>query len=103
MRGAGSPKVRTASSTTTSSAPKFLFPRTEGVTGYHDITPRMGAAYDVFGNGRTSLKVNVSKYLQAANNDAQYTDRQPGGDLPADHQPLAGPTRDGNSRRSTAI
>jgi hypothetical protein len=52
---------------------KFLFPESKGVTGYNDITPRMGAAYDVFGNGRTSLKVNVSKYLQAANNDAQYT------------------------------
>jgi len=51
----------------------FLFPETKGVTGYHDITPRMGAAYDVFGNGKTSLKANVSKYLQAANNDAQYT------------------------------
>jgi len=52
---------------------KFLFDEQDGVTGYHDITPRMGAAYDVFGNGKTSLKVNVSKYLQAANNDAQYT------------------------------
>ena len=51
----------------------YLFPRTDGVTGYHDVTPRMGAAMDVFGNGRTSLKVNISKYLQAANNDAQYT------------------------------
>ena len=45
---------------------KFLFPRTDGVTGYHDITPRMGAAIDVFGNGKTSVKLNVSKYLQAA-------------------------------------
>ena len=27
----------------------------------------------MFGNGKTSLKVNLSKYLQAANNDAQYT------------------------------
>jgi len=55
----------------------FLFPRTDGVTGYHDITPRMGAAIDVFGNGKTALKVNVSKYLQAANNDAQYTISNP--------------------------
>jgi len=55
----------------------YLFPRTDGVTGYHDITPRMGAAYDVFGNGKTSVKTNFSKYLQAANNDAQYVISNP--------------------------
>jgi hypothetical protein len=56
---------------------RFIFPEAKGVTGYHDITPRMGAAYDLFGNGKTSLKVNFSKYLQAANNDAQYTIANP--------------------------
>jgi Carboxypeptidase regulatory-like domain len=56
---------------------RFLFPELKGVTGYNDITPRMGVAYDLFGNGKTSLKVNVSKYLQAANNDAQYTIANP--------------------------
>jgi hypothetical protein len=56
---------------------KFLFPEKDGVTGYHDITPRMGAAYDLFGNGKTSVKANFSKYLQAANNDAQYTIANP--------------------------
>ena len=56
---------------------KYLFPEQDGVTGYHDITPRMGAAYDLFGNGKTSIKGNVSKYLQAANNDAQYTIANP--------------------------
>ncbi len=42
------------------------FAKADGVTGYHDITPRMGAAYDLFGNGKTSLKVNLGKYLQGA-------------------------------------
>jgi hypothetical protein len=56
---------------------QFLFPELDGVTGYHDITPRMGAAYDLFGNGKTSIKGNFSKYLQAANNDAQYTIANP--------------------------
>jgi len=46
--------------------PGASFPRTDGVTGYNDITPRVGAAYDLFGNGKTALKVNLGKYLQGA-------------------------------------
>jgi hypothetical protein len=46
--------------------PGATFPEQDGVTGYHDITPRLGAAYDVFGDGRTALKVNLGKYLQGA-------------------------------------
>ena len=37
---------------------------TEGVH-WTDVTPRIGAAYDLFGNGKTAVKVNVGKYMQA--------------------------------------
>jgi hypothetical protein len=52
--------------------PAFTLPEAKGVTGYHDIAPRMGLAYDVFGNGKTAVKVNLSKYFQSAANDGVY-------------------------------
>ena len=55
------------------------FPRTEGVPGFNDITPRVGVAYDLFGTGKTSLKVNIGKYLQSANNQDRYTLMNPAG------------------------
>jgi hypothetical protein len=53
------------------------FNRTDSVTGYHDITPRVGAAYDLFGNGRTAIKVNAGKYLAAAVADGIYSSNSP--------------------------
>jgi hypothetical protein len=44
------------------------YPHTTGVEGYHDLWPRGGVAYDVFGTGRTALKVNFGRYLEAAQN-----------------------------------
>ena len=31
---------------------------------WHDVTPRLGATYDLFGNGKTALKVTLNKYLE---------------------------------------
>ena len=42
----------------------IVFPATKGVDGYKDITPRLGVAYDVFGNGKTAFKANIGKYLE---------------------------------------
>jgi hypothetical protein len=42
-----------------------VFPAQAG-TSYNDITPRVGVAYDVFGNGKTSVKINAGRYLAAA-------------------------------------
>jgi hypothetical protein len=55
----------------------ITFDRTEGVTGYHDLTPRLNAAYDLFGNGKTAIKVNLGKYLEAATNDSIFDDNNP--------------------------
>ena len=40
----------------------FTLPGGDGVS-WNDLTPRLGMAYDVGGNGRTALKVTLNKYL----------------------------------------
>jgi hypothetical protein len=39
----------------------LVFPKTEGAR-FHDISPRTGLAVDLFGNGKTALKVSSGKY-----------------------------------------
>ena len=51
--------------------------QTVSVRGYNDITPRFGIAYDVFGNGRTALKIQGGKYLEAATGDVIYSSNNP--------------------------
>jgi hypothetical protein len=58
-------------------ATPYSFERTAGVDAFNDITPRMGVAYDVFGNGKTAVKFNLGHYLDAATNDSEYTSNSP--------------------------
>ena len=53
------------------------FEKTVSVRGYNDITPRFGVAYDVFGTGKTAIKVNGGKYLEAATSDSIYSANNP--------------------------
>jgi len=39
------------------------FPETDNLS-WKDVTPKLGAIYDLFGNGRTALKVTLNKYLE---------------------------------------
>jgi hypothetical protein len=55
-------------------APEEIFFPSRSTPGYEwkDLTPRFGLAYDVFGNGKTALRFNIGKYLEAitaSNND----------------------------------
>jgi hypothetical protein len=52
---------------------EIFFPsRSTAGYGWKDLTPRIGVAYDLFGNGKTALKFNMGKYVEAitaSNND----------------------------------
>jgi hypothetical protein len=49
------------------------FPKTD-MANWKDVVPRMGASYDVFGNGRTALKVSLNKYVTAQGLQGTYGD-----------------------------
>ncbi len=42
--------------------PVVHFPEQDNIS-WNDITPKLGASYDVFGNGKTAIKVSLNKYL----------------------------------------
>ena len=61
----------------------ITFEKTEGVNAYNDISPRIGVGYDVFGNGRTALKLRWGKYLGFASNDPPFTSTNKGATIVA--------------------
>jgi len=45
------------------------YAKVTGVPSWQDINPRMGVAYDLFGNGRTALKFAIGRYVAKTNVD----------------------------------
>ena len=42
-----------------------------------DISPRVAGALDLFGDGKTAIKINLGRYLDPASNNANYTGPDP--------------------------
>jgi hypothetical protein len=55
----------------------ILIPETRGIDSYKDVTPRMGAAVDLFGNGKTALRTHLGKYLEGAGVSGNYANTNP--------------------------
>jgi hypothetical protein len=49
----------------------LTFPESDGVR-WHELEPRMGLAYDVFGTGKTAVKVSLNRYLSGLATDGTF-------------------------------
>jgi Carboxypeptidase regulatory-like domain len=54
----------------------LVFPA-QSFVNWKDVTPKMGVAYDLFGTGKTALRVNLGKYLSPATAGGVYAGANP--------------------------
>jgi hypothetical protein len=81
------PSVANCGNIPNTSSPGVALAKANGcanqVTGFKDITPRGGVAWDVRGDGKTSVKVSIGKYLEAASSgNGVYTSGNPVSRMP---------------------
>jgi hypothetical protein len=55
----------------------IVVPETAGVDSYKDVTVRGGAAYDVFGTGRTVVRASIGRFLEGAGVIGTYANTNP--------------------------
>jgi hypothetical protein len=58
--------------TTLAPARNITFPAQPGLGALHDVSPRLGAAYDLRGDGKTALKASVNRYVLAMGPDVTF-------------------------------
>jgi len=45
--------------------PASIFPAIENLPNWKDVSPRLGASYDLFGNAKTAIKWNLGRYVES--------------------------------------
>jgi hypothetical protein len=63
------PGVRTAATFQNQWIGPRSFARVDDIPNWKDINPRLGVAYDLFGDGRTALKTSLGRYVAKTNVD----------------------------------
>ncbi|HEU5258561.1 MAG TPA: carboxypeptidase regulatory-like domain-containing protein [Vicinamibacterales bacterium] len=54
------------------------FPAVDNALNYKDLSPRVGVAFDLFGNGRTAVKASLGRYVNIiSNQDVNFRNQAP--------------------------
>jgi hypothetical protein len=53
--------------------PAYSSPAVDNVPNWRDLNPRIGAAYDLFGNGTTAIKGGINRYVAGASTTVAQT------------------------------